>query len=69
MAAGRPRSLTNAFLNLSATQAGPIKQGAAVDDLEQDISASYTEAEIQAISDKIDELLAELRTAGVIASA
>lgn len=35
-----------------------------VDDLGQDISAAYVEAEIQAISDKVDELLAALRTRG-----
>lgn len=43
-------------------------QGTAVTDLGQDISASYVEAEVQAISDKVDELLAVLRTAGVIAT-
>jgi len=37
-------------------------------DLNQDISATYTEAEVQAISDKVDALLAKLRAAGVIAS-
>ena len=41
---------------------------AAVADLDQDISASYTEAEVQAISDKVDALLAALRTAGLVAS-
>ena len=47
---------------------GFVKQAAAVADLDQDISASYTEAEVQAISDKVDALLAALRTAGVLAS-
>ena len=42
-------------------------QGAAVTDLNQDISAAYVEAEVQAISDKVDELLASLRAAGIIA--
>lgn len=37
------------------------KRVKAVDDLGQDISATYTEAEVQAISDKVDELLAALR--------
>ena len=43
-------------------------QGAAVTDLNQDISAAYVEAEVQAISDKVDELLASLRAAGIIAT-
>ena len=42
-------------------------QSAAVTDLNQDISASYAEAEVQAISDKVDELLAALRLAGLLA--
>jgi len=43
-------------------------QGAAVADLNQDISAAYVEAEVQAISDKVDALLASLRAAGIIAT-
>lgn len=45
-----------------------VAQAAAVADLNQDISASYVEAEVQAISDKVDALLAALRTAGLLAS-
>ena len=41
---------------------------AAVADLDQDISAGYTESEVQAISDKVDALLAALRTAGILAA-
>ena len=41
---------------------------AAVADLDQDISAGYVEAEVQAISDKVDALLAALRTAGILAA-
>ena len=37
-----------------------------VSDLGQDISPGYVEAEVQAISDKVDEALASLRTAGVL---
>jgi acetolactate synthase small subunit len=37
----------------------------AVADLNQDISASYVEAEVQAISDKVDAILAALRAAGL----
>ncbi len=47
----------------STTLPGRVKKAAAVADLNQDISASPTEAEVQAISDKIDELLAVLRAA------
>lgn len=38
----------------------------AVDDLGQDISATYVEAEVQAISTKVDELLGALRDAGLL---
>lgn len=41
-----------------------VAQGTAVADLNQDISATYVEAEVQAISDKVDELLAALRGDG-----
>lgn len=40
----------------------------AIADLNQDISTTPTEAEVQAISDKIDVILAALRTWGVLAS-
>ena len=36
-------------------------------DLAQTISGTYAQAEVQAISDKVDALLAKLRTAGIIA--
>jgi len=39
---------------------------AAVADLDQDISATYVEAEVQALSDKVDALLAALRTAKLL---
>ncbi len=39
---------------------------AAVADLNQDISATYVEAEVQALSDKVDALLAAMRTAGLL---
>ena len=41
---------------------------AAEADLGQDISVGYAEAEVQAISDKVDALLAKLRTAGLLSS-
>ena len=40
----------------------------AIADLNQNISASYVEAEVQAISDKVDALLAALRTAKLLSS-
>ena len=43
---------------------GLTKPIGAVADLDQTISNPPTQAEVQAISDKIDELLAAMRTAG-----
>lgn len=40
----------------------------AITDLNQDISTGFDEGEIQAISDKIDEILAAFRTLGLLAS-
>lgn len=40
--------------------------GVAVDDLNQSITNPPTQTEVQDISDKIDELLASLRTAQII---
>jgi acetolactate synthase small subunit len=54
---------------LAEAALGDIDQQAALADLDQDISASPTEAEVQAISDKVDALLAALRAAGVLAEA
>lgn len=66
MAAGSPVSQSNG--RATSTRPGTNLQGAAVADLGQVISATYVAAEVQAISDKVDALLASLRTAGVIAS-
>ena len=41
-------------------------KSANIADLNQDISAAYVEAEVQAISDKIDAILAALKTAGLM---
>lgn len=60
-----------------ATQAGEIfvtelvrivnkKQTTAITDLNQTITNPPTQAEVQAISDKIDEILAALRVAGLV---
>lgn len=66
MAAGSPVSQRNG--RATSARPGTVLKGAAVADLDQDISATYAEAEVQAISDKVDALLASLRAAGVIAS-
>lgn len=44
--------------------AGVVKQSAAVTDIDQTISATPTQAEVQALSDKLDELLAAQRASG-----
>ena len=54
---------------LTEAALGDIDEQAAIVDLDQDISASPTEAEVQAISDKVDALLSALRSAGVLAEA
>lgn len=66
MAAGSPVSQSNG--RATTTRPGTVLKSAAVADLNQDISAAYVEAEVQAISDKVDALLAALRTAGILAS-
>lgn len=43
-------------------------QAAAVADLNQTISGSYSQSEVQAISDKVDALLAALRAANLLAT-
>lgn len=50
----------------SIAEPGIVKQAAALADLNQNISASYVEAEVQAISDKLDALLGRMRSAGVL---
>lgn len=58
---------------LRVDELGEVIEGAdpavAVADLGQTISATYTQSEVQAISDKVDALLGALRTAGLLASA
>jgi len=50
----------------TATVAGVVLAGTPVADLAQTVSATPTQAEVQAISNKVDELLAALRTAGIL---
>lgn len=50
----------------SSTVAGIVMAAVAIADLAQTISATPTQAEVQAISDKMDELLGGMRTAGLL---
>ena len=59
------KSLSTADLNALDDLSLPM---AAEADLDQDISAGYAEAEVQAISDKVDALLVKLRAAGLLSS-
>lgn len=49
------------------TRPGAVRQADPVANLNQTISATYTQAEVQAISNKVDALLAALRAAGTLA--
>ena len=48
----------------TATAPGFVKQSTAIADLDQTISATPTQAEVQAISDKLDAMLASDRASG-----
>lgn len=50
----------------AAEEIAGVVDVADVADLNQTISGTYTQAEVQAISDKVDELLAALRAAGLM---
>lgn len=52
----------------STTDRGNVLQATAVSDLNQTITNPPTQAEVQALSDKVDELLAAMRTAGQLGS-
>lgn len=60
------RERANARVLLTDLAAG--LKATAIPDLDQNISTTYVEAEIQAISDKVDALLAALRVAGLLAT-
>lgn len=60
--------LSGGALKSAGSAVALIAAQSAIADLNQDISASYVEAEVQAISDKVDAILAALRSAGVIAT-
>lgn len=64
-----------AFNNNFGTSTGTVTEGGtttnnpkqtAIADLNQTISATYTQAEVQAISDKIDDILGALRGANIV---
>ena len=52
----------------ASTTYGTVKRASAIADLNQTISNPPTQAEVQAISNKIDALLAAQRTAGQLES-
>lgn len=54
--------------DVALTALSNFNQATAEADLNQTIGGSYSQAEVQAISDKVDAVLAKLRTAGVIAT-
>ena len=57
------------FLNaVEAVLGTSPAQGTAIADLNQTISGTYTDTEVQAISDKVDVILAALRAHGLIAT-
>lgn len=58
------RLVDRAQRDATTLKAGSVKQAAAVADLNQTIGSPPTQAEVQAISDKVDELMAAQRTAG-----
>ena len=66
--AGKNRAKNSIFIDKTGgtLTANPIQE--AITDLEQTISATPTRAEIQAISDKVDSILAALRSAKIISS-
>lgn len=77
LAGARPDDIPNAqiWLNRVATisqrEATTTKKGGVnsmpvIADLNQTVSSPPTQAEVQAISDKVDALLAALRTAGIL---
>lgn len=66
MAAGSPVMMGNA--SATTTKRGSVLMAAAVADLDQTISGTYSQSEVQAISDKVDALLAALRTSGAVSA-
>lgn len=61
---------TNLIVNVektaTTTEQGRVLKGTAVANLNLTISNPPTQAQVQAISNKVDQLLAVLRTAGLI---
>lgn len=66
--AGKNRAKNSVFIDKTGEilTANPIQP--AIADLDQTISATPTKEEIQAISDKVDSILAALRSAKIISS-
>jgi len=61
------RVLTTSDTPTASVRAGVLR-ASAIADLSQTITDPPTQAEVQAISDKVDALLAALRTSGVLAT-
>lgn len=59
-------ALRDRTADATTTSLGTVKQAVAVADLNQTISNPPTQTEVQAISDKVDALLAALRTSGAL---
>lgn len=64
----RGAMMLRAITSATASNAGLVKQTAAIADLGQTISGTYSQSEVQAISDKVDALLGAMRTSGQLAS-
>ncbi len=66
--AGKNRAKNSIFIDKTGgtLTANPIQE--AITDLKQTISATPTQAEVQAISTKVDAILAALRSANIISS-
>jgi hypothetical protein len=68
MAANVPIHLNQGgtILTIGTGGALDVETTSAIADLALDASATYAEVEIQSIADTIDDILAALRTAGII---
>ena len=65
---GAAKMVIAATGEVSVESGGKLAQQTAEADLDQTISAEYSQSEVQAISDKVDALLAKIRLAGMLAS-
>jgi hypothetical protein len=68
MEPGAKKMVVGASGEIEVASGGKLGQQSAEADLNQTISGSYSQSEVQAISDKVDALLAKLRLAGILAT-